>query len=110
MATINGARALRWEDEIGSLEVGKKADLILVDVSGPHWLPRQDFSLIPNLVYSGSGADVDTVIIDGAIVMEGREMKTVDEERVLSEAQKAGRQVLKRTGLEDKLRPRWPVY
>ncbi len=110
MATINGARALRWEDEIGSLEVGKKADLILVDVSGPHWLPRQDFSLIPNLVYSGSGADVNTVIIDGAIVMEGREMKTVDEERVLAEVQKAGRQVLKRTGLEDKLRPRWPVY
>jgi 5-methylthioadenosine/S-adenosylhomocysteine deaminase len=110
MATINGARALRWQDELGSLDVGKKADVIIVDASRPHWLPRQDFSMVPNLVYSASGADVDTVIIDGVIVMEDREMKTVDEERFLAEVQKAGRQVLKRAGLEDKLRPRWPVY
>ncbi len=110
MATINGARALMWEDEIGSIEVGKKADLVLIDIKKPNWLPIYDFSTIPNLVYSGDGADVDTVIIDGKIVMEGREIKTLDERKILTRVQEAGARILARSGLDRKLKPRWPFY
>lgn len=109
MATINGARALMWEDEIGSLEVGKKADLILVDVMRPNWLPLHDFSLVPNMVYSGDGADVDTVIVDGRVIMEGGEVQTLDEKEVLARAQEAGVRIFEKSGLAQRLRSRWPV-
>jgi hypothetical protein len=73
MATIRGARALGMEKEIGSLEVGKKADIIIVDMTGADWIPR--YNPIQNLVYSAAGNSVETVIIDGRMVMEGREIK-----------------------------------
>lgn len=109
MATIGGARALLWDDEIGSLDAGKKADLILVNIMKPNLLPYNDFSLVPNLVYSGDGADVDTVIVDGRIIVEKGTVQTVDEKEVLATAQKAGVRVLQKSGLSGKLRPRWPV-
>ena len=80
MATIGGARALGLERSVGSLEVGKKADVILVDFGKAHLTPVHDF--YANMVYSARGSDVDTVIVDGRVLMEGGEVKTVDEEEV----------------------------
>jgi len=84
MATINGAKALGLENEVGSLEVGKKADLIIVDMEKPHIAPVHD--PVASLVYCANGGDVDTVIIDGKVVMEGREIKTVDEKEVIQKS------------------------
>lgn len=86
MATINGARVLGLGDEIGSLEAGKKADIILVDFRKPHLYPLHN---IPgHLVYSASGADVDTVMVDGEILMQNRRLQTLDVKEVLALAQK----------------------
>ncbi|WP_461613658.1 amidohydrolase [Clostridium sp. Marseille-QA1073] len=87
MATKNGAKALFLEDEIGSLEVGKKADIILIDLNKPHLYPRHD--IISLLVYSAQGSDVETVIIDGKIVMENYKMKTIDENEVMKRAKES---------------------
>lgn len=78
MATINGAKALLWDKEIGSIEIGKKADMILIDMDKPHLYPRHN--IISSLAYSVQGSDVDTVIVDGKIIMEKREIKTLDVE------------------------------
>lgn len=80
MATIEGAKALGLEKEIGSLEVGKKADIIMIDLNKPHLIPVHD--IYSTLAYSVNGADVEMVMIDGKIVMENREMLTVDEDVV----------------------------
>lgn len=85
MATIGGARALGLEKEIGSLEVGKKADIILVDMRSPHLTPRHN--VVSHLVYAASGADVTDVICDGKIIMRDRELLTLEEDIVLSRAQ-----------------------
>ncbi len=80
MATINGAKALDWDKEIGSIEVGKKADLILLDLDKPHFYPRHN--MVSAISYSAHGSDVDTVIIDGRVIMEKREIKTLDVELI----------------------------
>ncbi|NLJ76685.1 MAG: amidohydrolase [Peptococcaceae bacterium] len=85
MATYNGAIAIGLGD-LGLLEPGRLADLILVDLQRPHLYPRHD--LVAHLVYSANAADVDTVIINGQIVMEGRKVLTMDEEEVMAQAQK----------------------
>ncbi|MCS7202717.1 MAG: amidohydrolase family protein [Dictyoglomus sp.] len=85
MATRRGMEILGWENS-GVIEEGKKADLILVDFKRPHFFPR--FNLISHLVYSANSSDVDTVIVDGKILMEKREVKTLDEERILYETEK----------------------
>src|SRR6202044_531397 len=77
MATINGARALHMEKIIGSLEAGKKADLILVDIGAPHATPMYD--VYSELVYALKATDVRTVVIAGKIVMKDRQMLTLDE-------------------------------
>jgi len=87
LATIGGARALGLEQEIGSLEAGKKADIILVDLRKPHLMPIID--PVANLIHSGNGNDVETVIIDGQLVEHNGVIQTVDEESILVEAQKA---------------------
>ncbi len=84
MATINGAKALGLEDQIGSLEAGKKADITIVDMEKPHIAPVHD--PIGSLVYCAHGSDVDTVIIDGRVVMERGEVKTIDEGEILERA------------------------
>jgi 5-methylthioadenosine/S-adenosylhomocysteine deaminase len=78
LGTVRGACALGWE-EIGSIEVGKRADLVVLGIDRPHWVPNYD--PISNLVYSAQAADVETVIVDGRIVMKNREILTFDEER-----------------------------
>ena len=99
MATINGARALGLEDEIGSIEKGKKADLILLDLDSPHMTPvllGSHGNVMSNLVYAAHGEDVDTVIIDGRIVMESRKMLTVDETQLKKEVNLASRNLVSR--------------
>jgi cytosine/adenosine deaminase-related metal-dependent hydrolase len=91
MATIGSARALGLGDEVGSLEVGKKADVIVADLKKPHLTPNLD--IVSNLVHYANGNDVETTIIDGKVVMEGRIIKTVDEAEVLSNGEKASREV-----------------
>ena len=86
MATIDGAKALGLEKEIGSLEVGKKADIIMIDLNQSHLLPVHD--IYSTLEYSVNGSDVEMVIIDGKIVMEERCMLTVDENVVKQEINK----------------------
>lgn len=96
MATINGAAALGLQAELGSLEVGKKADLIIVDLRKPHLSPMHD--IVSHLVYSASGSDVDTVIVDGKILMEKGEVLTLDEEKVLELAQRTSDDLVSRLG------------
>ena len=66
-----------------------------------------DFSIVPNLVYSGEGADVETSIIDGRVVMENRKILTIDVDRVLSQAQEAAAKIVAK--LPYKIEPRWPI-
>jgi len=81
MATIEGAKVLGLDKEIGTVEIDKKADLIIIDVNKPHLYPIND--IVTNLVYSANGADVESVIIDGKIVMNNRNVLTINENEVL---------------------------
>ncbi|MFC0559722.1 5'-deoxyadenosine deaminase [Halalkalibacter alkalisediminis] len=86
MATIGGAKAIGLGEEIGSIEVGKKADLVLLDLNNFHTYPSYDVDPFSRIVYSATRADVETSIINGKIVMENRIMKTMDKRIVLAEA------------------------
>jgi 5-methylthioadenosine/S-adenosylhomocysteine deaminase len=81
MATIEGAKALGMEKITGSLEIGKKADIIIIGLNEPHLTPL--YNEYSHLVYAMSGADVDTVLINGKIVMENRKLLTINEEEVM---------------------------
>ena len=85
MATINGAKLLGLDDKIGSIEEGKDADLILVDISAKldhiTCLPNND--ILSNLVYNTSGRDVTTTIVNGEVLMENRKMKFINEEEII---------------------------
>lgn len=98
MATIEGAKALLWNKQIGSIEVGKKADLAIIDFKKPHLYPL--FNEFSHLVYAARAADVDTVLIDGKIVMENREVKTVNVDEVLEMAEKTKENLLARLAEE----------
>ncbi len=84
IATAGGAKALGLEGVTGELRKGLAADIILVDVEKPHFYPRTN--LIANLAYCGKAADVDTVIVDGKVVVEGRKLLTLDMPEVCREA------------------------
>jgi 5-methylthioadenosine/S-adenosylhomocysteine deaminase len=99
MATIGGARAVGLAHEIGSLEVGKKADLAILDLNNFHTFPSYDVDPISRIVYSGTRADVETTIINGKIVMENRVMRTVDKDIVLLEANRSIQRLLSRTSI-----------
>jgi 5-methylthioadenosine/S-adenosylhomocysteine deaminase len=88
MATLGGARVLGMEKEIGSLEAGKKADVIILDLNKPHLQPV--YNIVSHLVYSATGADVRDVIIDGKMIMENRKLLTLDEEEILGKAKEWG--------------------
>jgi cytosine/adenosine deaminase-related metal-dependent hydrolase len=105
MATINGARATTWSKELGSIEPGQLADMIVIDQRKPHLVPVRN--PISNLVYAANGSDVDTVIVDGKIVMQDRKLLTIDEKKVIEEVRKVGPEVDARLGL--KIDSSWPV-
>ena len=92
MATINGARVLNKEDELGSIEIGKKADIILVDMNQPHLIPVNRY--VPKLVYSANGSDVKTTIIDGKVVMEDRKILTMDEKKIMEDAVRCAKELV----------------
>jgi 5-methylthioadenosine/S-adenosylhomocysteine deaminase len=96
IATINGAKALGLEEETGSIEAGKKADLAILDLNTPSLTPRNN--LIAGLSYSANGSEVETVIIDGKIVMEDRKVLTMDEELVYKKIN----EIIVRMGLDKK--------
>ena len=99
MGTIGGASALGMEDKIGSLEVGKKADVILVDLTGAHMRPINN--IVNNLVYCASAAsDVETVIIDGQLVVEDRRLLPFDEQEAIAQAEEFALRRFAQAGLE----------
>ncbi|GER90325.1 amidohydrolase [Dictyobacter vulcani] len=105
MATINGARALGLEHEIGSLEAGKKADLVLIDFQRLHTTPSPN--PVSTLVYAATGGEVDTVLVDGKIVVRQGELVTMKEEEVMAQANKHAQIVYRRAGIQ--LKSRWPI-
>jgi cytosine/adenosine deaminase-related metal-dependent hydrolase len=105
LATIQGARALGLEHEIGSIEVGKKADLVLFDTRRPEW--RTLFNPINTLVYNADGRSVHTVLVDGRVVVRNGRPCYVDEWELITKVQTLGEQLLERTGIH--FAPRWPV-
>jgi len=105
MATINGARALGLADEIGSLEAGKKADFVVLNLDRAGLTPSPN--PVSTLVYAARGSDVDTVVIDGQVVVEDGRLLTLDEEAVLVEARQRAAEVYARAGVA--ITPRWPV-
>jgi cytosine/adenosine deaminase-related metal-dependent hydrolase len=105
VATINGAKAMGLDEEIGSLEVGKQADFVVFDLDKPHVTPSID--PVSTLVYAASGTDVDTVVIAGQVVVQDGQVLTLDEERVLRDARERAQAVWQRAGVQHK--PRWPT-
>ena len=97
MVTINGARAMQREREIGTLEVGKKADIITLNISGPHLAPTSN--LVKSIVTAAGPGDVTDSIINGKLVMENREVLTLDEEKIIAEATVRQKQIFARAGI-----------
>lgn len=97
MVTIDAARALGLDNDIGSIEVGKKADLILIDLRKPHLYPPN--MPLFRIVYFANGADIDTVIVDGKVLMRSRQVLSVTESKVLDDAAAATNLMLDRTGM-----------
>ena len=100
MATLGGARAMQMASEIGSLEVGKKADLVLHDTDRPEWRPL--LNVMNQLVWSADGRGVHTVLVNGRTVVEGGRVTALDEEQFYARCQDAGEAVVARSGLPDK--------
>ena len=92
MATIEGAKVLGMEDEIGTLEPGKKADMIFIKTDKLHLCPEND--VCANLVYSANGADIESVMIDGKIIMQNRKMVNLDEKEVIRQVKKIAKRLL----------------
>ena len=88
MGTIKGAETLGLESEIGSIEVGKKADIVLIDTNSANMVPDSS-SLSSNIIYSANGSNVDTTICDGKILMENKKLTILDEEEIYAKARKA---------------------
>ncbi|MBO0729622.1 MAG: amidohydrolase family protein, partial [Acidimicrobiaceae bacterium] len=105
MATLGGARALQLADRIGSVEVGKLADLVLHDRDRPEWTPL--LNVENQLVYAADGRSVHTVLVQGRKVVEDHRVLTVDTERLFARAERAARALIDRSGLP--LKARWPT-
>jgi 5-methylthioadenosine/S-adenosylhomocysteine deaminase len=97
MATIDGARALHMEKEIGSLEAGKKADLIVISLDEPNAVPM--YEVYAQLAYALKGSNVETVVIGGRVVMRDRKLLTVNEEQVMAKAHEYKKTIAKSLGL-----------
>ena len=97
MGTIGGAVAMGHGDDFGTIEEGKKADMILVDIHQPHLYPSQN--TVNTLVAAGRGSDVTDSIINGKLIMENRQVLTIDEEKVLRDSQQHMREIVKRAGI-----------
>ena len=105
MATLGGAKAISSDHEIGSLEVGKRADIVLHDRMRPEWTPLHNVA--NQLVWSADGRGVHTVFVDGVKVVDNYRMTTIDEADLYSKAQAAGEAIVARSGLPN--RAKWPT-
>jgi cytosine/adenosine deaminase-related metal-dependent hydrolase len=106
MATLMGAQALGVDAEIGSIEPGKKADLVLFDTQRPEW--QALFNPVNNLVYNADGRSVHTVIVDGRVRVDAYRQTFVDEPRLFAQVQEIGEKLQRRTGTSFP-RSRWPI-
>ncbi|MGD8599178.1 MAG: amidohydrolase [Anaerolineae bacterium] len=106
MATLNGARAMGIDAEVGSIEPGKRADFIVIDTDAPHLTPV--WNPVATVVRSAVGSDVDTVVIDGQIVVQGRQVLTLDEEAIVADVRRRYKEVARRAGI-DEAGSSWPV-
>jgi cytosine/adenosine deaminase-related metal-dependent hydrolase len=106
MATLSGATALGMADQIGSIEVGKRADVVLHDTDRPEWRPL--LNIANQLVWSADGRGVHTVLVDGKVVVEDGHCTTIDEDRLWADVQAAGESITARSGLPDKAK--WPTW
>jgi 5-methylthioadenosine/S-adenosylhomocysteine deaminase len=97
MATIDGAKALHMEKEIGSLETGKKADIVLISLDKPNAVPM--YNVYSQLAYSLKGSDVETVIIGGHVIMRDRKLLTVNEEAAIAKAREYKKSIAASLGL-----------
>jgi cytosine/adenosine deaminase-related metal-dependent hydrolase len=98
LATLGGARALGLENEIGSVEVGKRADLIVLDLSGPHTQPEEG-DVVSRIVYSARAADVRHVIVDGRVVVKDGALQTADAREIAGAANTHARTLKRAAGL-----------
>ena len=105
MATINGARSLGLGDQIGSLEAGKRADIVVHSYRRPEWRPGLD--VMNSLIYSAQSVAVDTVVVDGRIVLQGSRFTRVDEEAEYAQIDRAAKALYERMGFGPQ--NRWPV-
>jgi len=99
MATIEAAKAIGLENEIGSLEPGKKADMIIINLDSPNLLPvmcKPIRNVVPNLVYSARGCEVDMVIVDGKVILEGGKLLTLNEGEIIKKAKESARLLAER--------------
>jgi 5-methylthioadenosine/S-adenosylhomocysteine deaminase len=106
MATLSGAEALGLGDQLGSIEVGKKADFVLFDTERPEW--QAMWNPVSNLVYNADGRSVHTVIVDGRVVVDAYRQSFVDEPKLFAKVQEIGEQLQARTGITFP-RSRWPI-
>jgi 5-methylthioadenosine/S-adenosylhomocysteine deaminase len=109
MATINGARLLGLEELAGTIEVGKRADIIIVNTNEPHMWPllKEDVrNVAEQLVYAARASDVSTTIVDGNVLMENRQVLTMDESTVRMDAEEAIGELITRSGIAQFLRQR----
>ena len=106
MATIKGAKAVGLDDQIGSLEIGKKADFIAIKLKHLHQLPCYD--PVSTVVHATNARDVDHVVVDGKLIVKDGELMTMNEQQVIEQALKAGKEVLERAGLANKVHSSWP--
>ncbi|MFG1954060.1 amidohydrolase family protein [Micromonospora sp. NPDC048830] len=105
MGTINGSRALGWDDVVGGIEVGKEADITIFEAEDFDWRPLHN--PIANLVYGATGHSVHTVLIAGEVVLDNKQLTRVDEQSLREEVEAIDRRVLKEIGIDPV--PAWPV-
>jgi len=105
MATIKGAEALQLERQVGSLEPGKRADLVVFDADTPEWRPL--LNPVNNLVYAASGASVRTVLIDGRVVLDEGRITVLDERALYERVERLSREHVRRAGVP--VGSKWPV-
>jgi cytosine/adenosine deaminase-related metal-dependent hydrolase len=106
MATLSGAEALGLGNQLGSIEVGKKADFVLFDTERPEW--QAMWNPVSNLVYNADGRSVHTVIVDGRVVVDAYRQSFVDEPKLFAKVQEIGERLQARTGITFP-RSRWPI-
>lgn len=108
MATINAAKAIGRSDDLGSIEVGKRADIVLFDADAPAWVPLHN--PVSNLIYSASGATVSTVFVDGDRVVDDGRLAGIDEGELLGQVRELLPEFSRRLNLEPLTTARWPQF